>query len=270
MNDRLARLRCSKARVGTFHSLAFQVLREEGISAGWEVDDKDRYRTILKDACGYRFLDWKTADITVLSGYVGRCKAAAALPGTDKSREMAEQTQARAPGPGSNPQLLFKAYQVAEQIRTERMLLTFDDQLLECWKLLSTNEEARLAWAARWDHVMVDEFQDNNLVETEIAEMLARDHGCYMGVGDVAQSIYRFRGAQPELMIEFPKKWNARFVSMCLNYLSGRRIIEVANKALAAMPPETRLGDAMVAERDYDGIVSASLYGDMDGEGAGG
>lgn len=272
MNDRLSRLGCNGARVGTFHSLSLQIVREElPALVRWTVDDSDRYRICVKDAVSFRYMDWKSADVTHLLSFIGRCKAAGATtdPADPKALVIAQQMYRKRPIAGREPNLCRQAYETAEIVRRERQILTFDDMLLEAWALLSAKEDVRVRWAARWDHVLQDECQDENFVQHELAGMLARDHRSYMIVGDPAQSIYNFRGANPQAMLKFEADWGARVIRMGRNYRSADSIVELANRSLDAMPPSTHLGVKMLAERGEAGEVKAVVYDDFDAEGEG-
>lgn len=270
MNERLARLDCVGARVSTFHSLSLQIVREEIPEyRQWQVDDSDRYRLCVKDAISYRYMRWQTGDVTHLLSYIGRCKAAGARPDSPVALEIADELYKRKPTAGRQPALCRQAYETAEVVRRERQLLTFDDMLLEAYELFARDEAIRARWAAKWDHVLQDECQDENFVQHEIAAMLARDHKSYMIVGDPAQSIYRFRGANPQAMLNFEADWKATVIRMGRNYRSGDRIVELANKSLDAMPPNTHLGVRMLAERGEPGEVGAVVYDDLDAEGEG-
>jgi DNA helicase-2/ATP-dependent DNA helicase PcrA len=272
MNDRLDRLGCNGVRVGTFHSLALQIVREEWPAfKQWTIDDKDRFRICVKDAVSFKYMNWKTADVTHLLSYIGRCKAAGARTDASDTQalEIATRMYKARPCAGREPGLCRQAYETAEIVRRERMLLTFDDMLLEAWELLSRNEDLRERWALRWDHVLQDEVQDENHVQHELAAMLAKDHRSYMIVGDPAQSIFQFRGASPRMMLRFERDWSAPVIRMGRNYRSGDRIIEIANKSLEAMPADTHLGVKLLSERGESGEVRAVVYEDFDAEGEG-
>lgn len=272
MNDRLDRLGCQGVRVGTFHSLALQIVREEWPSFKvWTIDATDRYKICVKDAVSFKYMNWRTADVTHLLSYIGRCKAAGARTGASDSQafEIATSMYKVRPTAGREPGLCRQAYEIAEIVRRERLLLTFDDMLLEAWVLLSGNEDIRARWAVRWDHVLQDECQDENFVQHELASMLARDHRSYMVVGDPAQSIFQFRGASPSTMLRFERDWDASVIRMGRNYRSGDRIIEIANKSLDAMPADTHLGVKLLSERGESGEVRAVVYEDFDAEGEG-
>jgi DNA helicase-2/ATP-dependent DNA helicase PcrA len=272
MTDRLERLGCHGVRVSTFHSLALQIVRSERPElVRWKVDDSDRYRICVKDAVSYRHMDWKSADVTHLLAFIGRCKAAGAFPEENEAKvvELATELYRRKPSAAREPNLCAMAYAIAETIRCERQLLTFDDMLLEAWALLARQEPLRIRWASRWDHVLQDEAQDENFVQHELAALLARDHRSYTIVGDPAQSIYRFRGADPGAMLRFQSEWGADIVRMGRNYRCGTKIVDLANNTLKAMPLATHLGVKMIAERSESGEVKLTRYEDFDAEGEG-
>lgn len=271
MTNRLAALGCTDARVGTFHSLALQIIRSELRElAKWKVDDTDRYRLCVKDAVSFKNMDWKASDVTHLLSFIGLCKAAGILPSNkEMAVELAKRLYKRKPHASKEPNLCAQAYQQAELIRAERQLLTFDDMLLECWNLLKTDEKTRARWASHWDHVLQDEAQDENLVQHEIAAALARDHRSYTVVGDLAQSIYGFRGANPAALLAFEGEWLARVVRMGRNYRCASKIVEAANNVLRAMRVGTHLGVEMVAQRAEEGDVRTVQYVDFDEEGEG-
>lgn len=268
MNERLRPLLpYSDARVGTFHSLAWEIVRTEDQDlASWELDERDRYRSCVKEALGYRGMDWKNADLTVVLQFIGRCKARCALPGTPRALEEAHAYCGQRPSPARIPAKLAEAYERVERIRIERRLITFDDMLLVAWSLLAADESCRARWSSNWDYVLQDEAQDENLVQREIATMLSRDHRNYMIVGDPAQSIYAFRGSDPTGILGFEATWTARKILMHRNYRCADAVVRAANGVLAAMPSDTHLGAQITACRGVEGVVTATQYGDMDAE----
>lgn len=279
MNLRLRRLLPdTQARVGTFHSVALQFLKQEhpeyrigAPQGGWAVDDGGKYRFAVKDALGFRGMDWQAADLTLVLQFIGLCKARCALPNTTEATTMAQRFWERGfKAPQRNPDLMVEAYRAAEQLRRDRLLLTFDDMLLEMWRELSTSEDVRCRWGARWDFVMQDEAQDEGPVQGEIAEMLSQGHRNYAVVGDPAQCVYAFRGSEPTRLLSFSRKWaGARVVLMNRNYRCGERIIAAANGVLRAMSPETRLDMELRAERGVPGTVEGRVFLDSDSEAGG-
>ena len=122
-------------------------------------------------------------------------KAALILPGSDEALAYAESRFGESRG-----RLAAEAYVKYQELLEERALLTYDDFLVFAWQHLSADDQVRRRWAARWQYVLQDEGQDANRAQVVIAEMIARDHRNYMIVGDVAQSIFGFRGSKPEYL----------------------------------------------------------------------
>ena len=271
MNERLRQLIGStEARIGTFHSVALEIHREEFVDSGgawvWQIDDKNRYRTILKETCGYKELDWKKSDITFLESYVSLCKSNMARPESEAAKAIAQKMYVSDPKPHKNPSMVVRAYFRAEEIRRERGLLTFDDMLFDVIELMRSNEDVRYRWASKWDYVLQDEAQDQNIAQLEMGEMMSRDHKNYMIVGDPAQCIFTWRGADPSKLLSFERDWGAKVILMNRNYRCGESIIETANNALNIMRPDTRLDVQMVCERKTESEVTSHIYKCLDTE----
>jgi DNA helicase-2/ATP-dependent DNA helicase PcrA len=106
----------------------------------------------------------------------------------------------------------------------------FDDLLLLADELFSSREDARRAEAGRFDHLLVDEYQDTSAIQERIVGALARDHRSICVVGDDDQSIYSWRGAEVSHILDFQRRWpGARVVKLEENYRSTPEIIRAAN-----------------------------------------
>ncbi|MEO0081759.1 MAG: ATP-dependent helicase [candidate division WOR-3 bacterium] len=124
---------------------------------------------------------------------------------------------------------VFTRYTVRKQ---EREILDYDDLLLY-WKALLDCEPARRQVAGLFDHVLVDEYQDTNIIQAEILECLRRDNRNITVVGDDAQSIYAFRGATVRNILTFPERFpNTTIVTLEENYRSVQPILDVANAVM--------------------------------------
>lgn len=257
------------ARVGTFHSLALQILRAE-VEAyqDWTVDDRGRYRFCIKDAVGFREMDWKDADVTLLEGFISFAKCNLARPDSDIAAEIAADFAGRQKKYVS-PARMLQAYQRAEELRIDRQLLTFDDMLMEAVELLRDDDGVRQRWASRWDFVMQDEAQDQNLGQLLMGELLSQDHRNYMLIGDPAQTIYTWRGAKPEKLLGFEDAWTAKVVRMHRNYRCCNEVVTTANAALTGMDPSTKLDMTITGERGNSGVLTSTQFLDLDDEGEG-
>lgn len=253
MNHRVEELGVKGARVGTWHSLCLQILREDAVPAfvEREIDEKNRAKYALKDVLGFKGMDWKGADFKAIERFIGVCKANLWEPES-------EEAYAYAAGKffGTAPKAIeaFKRYNVE---LGERGLLPFDDFLVEVARHLA-DETNRASWAARWDYVMQDEAQDANHAQCHIASLLARDHGNYMVVGDVAQAIYGFRGSKPEFLANFDQEWpGSKTVIMSKNYRSTRAVVDAANNIIR--PATLRVPSDMSCERNLQGTARAQV-----------
>ena len=116
----------------------------------------------------------------------------------------------------------------------QERLLDFDDMLVKCYELLSQREDILAAWQQKFQYILVDEFQDINQLQYDIVKMLARPQNNLFIVGDDDQSIYHFRGARPEIMLNFQKDYsNAQTVVLNVNYRSTESILQKAGLLIA-------------------------------------
>lgn len=116
----------------------------------------------------------------------------------------------------------------------KKHMLDFDDMLVYCYELLSQRADILAMWQEQFEYVLIDEFQDINKIQYEIVKMLVKPHGNLFVVGDDDQSIYRFRGARPEIMLHFEEDFKGtERVLLNINYRSGKPIVESALKVVA-------------------------------------
>ena len=126
--------------------------------------------------------------------------------------------------------ILFDNY---KQYKDSNFVMDFDDLLVKTCDLLRENEDIRNRVAAAHKHVMVDEFQDTNNLQAELTELFSSVHRNVMAVGDDAQSIYSFRGADHKNMIRFPERFQGtEIIKLEENYRSTQQILDVANRVL--------------------------------------
>lgn len=112
-------------------------------------------------------------------------------------------------------------------------LLDFDDMLVYCYELLTQRKDILSMWQSQFDYILIDEFQDINRVQYEIVKMLVRPHKNLFVVGDDDQSIYRFRGAKPEIMLHFERDFkNTKKVLLDINYRCSEKIVKAASKVI--------------------------------------
>jgi len=120
------------------------------------------------------------------------------------------------------------------QQRKQRLNVCDFDDLLCLWlRLLEDNDDLRSYYAGRFRHVLIDEYQDTNRLQADICDLLASQHRNIMAVGDDAQSIYSFRGADFANIMRFPERYpDARMCKLEYNYRSTPAIVSLANRSI--------------------------------------
>jgi DNA helicase-2/ATP-dependent DNA helicase PcrA len=130
---------------------------------------------------------------------------------------------------------LLTLYQFYQSYKQEHALMDYDDLLLNWRRLLAEQPEARETLSRRFAYIMVDEYQDTNLIQAEIVRLLAASHNNVMVVGDDSQSIYSFRGADFHNIMRFPALFTgAALIKLEENYRSTQPILAVGNAIIEA------------------------------------
>ena len=112
-------------------------------------------------------------------------------------------------------------------------LIDFDDMLVMCYELLTKRKDILKLWQDKYRYILIDEFQDINRVQYEVIRLLAKPQDNLFIVGDDDQSIYRFRGARPEIMLNFRKDYpEAKKIILDTNYRSTPEIVAAAGKLI--------------------------------------
>jgi len=127
-----------------------------------------------------------------------------------------------------NPRIPFaKIYHAYQRKMKNRGALDYDDMLTMTYELLMERSDVLAFWQAKFRYIMVDEFQDINVLQYKIIQMLAKPRDNLFIVGDDDQSIYRFRGAEPRIMLNFPRDYpKTKKVYLNINYRSGKDIVK--------------------------------------------
>lgn len=125
---------------------------------------------------------------------------------------------------------IYQGYREACQSRRK---LDFDDMILYCYELFTQRKDILAAWQKKFQYILVDEFQDINQLQYDIVRMLARPQNNLFIVGDDDQSIYHFRGARPEIMLNFNRDYpEAETVTLNVNYRCSGQILASAMRVI--------------------------------------
>lgn len=116
-----------------------------------------------------------------------------------------------------------------EQAKQEMRKIDFDDMICLCYETLKANPAVLTWWQNRFQYILIDEFQDINRVQYETIKLLAEPQNNLFIVGDDDQSIYKFRGARPEFLLQFPKDFpNTKTITLDINYRSTQKILHAS------------------------------------------
>ncbi|BCN29717.1 ATP-dependent helicase [Anaeromicropila herbilytica] len=129
--------------------------------------------------------------------------------------------------------IFTKIYKEYDNRLRRANLIDFDDMLILCYELLKEREDILKIWQNRFEYILIDEFQDINKVQYDIITLLAKPKNNLFIVGDDDQSIYRFRGAKPEIMLNFEKDYkDTKKILLGINYRSTKKIVEAAGRVV--------------------------------------
>ena len=169
----------------------------------------------------------------------------------------------------SCPEEVFRGfYRKYEEMHRREGLLDFDDMMTMTYELLTQRADILAAWQRHYRYILVDEFQDINLLQYAILRLLADPERNLFIVGDDDQSIYRFRGAKPEIMLNFPKDYpDAKQIVLDRNFRSVAPVIRAAQlvirentKRFAKRAVHVRKGQGQIDIREFSGQEHESLY----------
>jgi DNA helicase-2/ATP-dependent DNA helicase PcrA len=213
--------------ISTFHSLCVRILRRHarllGYPEAFSIYDRGDQETLARNALREIRVSQGTLRPGDLLSFVGTWKNQGVTP--DQAHESADGERAELAAAG------YARYQA--QLRAAGAM-DFDDLLLTTRRLFSEHAEARFAEASRFDHLLIDEYQDTNDLQYMIVKSLAERHRNLCVVGDDDQSIYGWRGAVVEHILGFQKDWpEAKIVRLESNYRSRAPILELANTLIA-------------------------------------
>ena len=215
-----------KPEISTFHSLCVRVLRRHirklGYPETFAIYDRSDQESAARSAL--RELKVPGAEMRPgdLLAFISRWKTASVRPSEAGSLARTDKEHLAAAG--------YRRYQQALKLAGA---VDFDDLLLCTEELFAKHADARAAEAARFDHVLVDEYQDTNGAQYRIIQALAEKHRNLCVVGDDDQSIYGWRGAEVTHILQFHRHWpEAKVVRLEDNYRSTDAIIELANRLI--------------------------------------
>ncbi len=214
----------------TFHSACCRILRRDierlGYSKSFTIYDTSDSERVMKDIIKEMGLDDKTFPAKYVLSVISREKDNMVSP-----PELLERAET-----GNDFRILHiaRAYQKYQTRLKENNALDFDDIILQTVLLLQDNEDVRTYYQRKFRYVLVDEYQDTNRLQYLLTSLLAGGYENICVVGDDDQSIYRFRGATIENILDFEKQYRgSRIIRLEQNYRSTQSILNAANAVIA-------------------------------------
>lgn len=219
--------------IGTFHSVFARLLRAEALRLGYPKDftiyDTDDAKSVLKTIINEQNLDDKHYKPNFVYNRISAAKNNLVGPAGYQQDYYIQQEDMR----GNRP-LIGKLYEMYAKRCFKNGAMDFDDLLFKMYELLKNFPETLHKYQHKFKYIMIDEYQDTNPAQYEIIKLLGAVHENICVVGDDAQSIYSFRGATIQNILQFEKDYDdTRVVKLEQNYRSTKSILNVANEVIA-------------------------------------
>ena len=219
--------------MGTFHSIFSRILRVEapriGFSSNFTIYDETDSRSLIKTICKDMQLDDKVYKPATVHARISMAKNHFILPDAYAANAELMMRDAR-----EHMSALHKVYAAYMQRCRLANAMDFDDLLVLTYRLFAEHEDVRKEYAGRFQYVLVDEYQDTNHVQQLIVTLLTKEHRRICVVGDDAQSIYGFRGADIDNILDFQQQFpETRLFKLEQNYRSTQNIVKAANSLIS-------------------------------------
>ena len=219
---------------GTFHHVANRILRRFGskikYSSDFAILDSDDQKSVMATcikSVGFNAKDFTKREVvlSLISGAVNRGYSLETyLDINDDKIETA-------------PEDIISVANAYAMRKREINAMDFDDLLKNALTLLQDHDEVREYYQTRFNHILVDEYQDTNIIQSSFVDILAERHRNLSVVGDDFQCIYSWRGSNYQNIIDFPKRYSGtRIIKLEQNYRSRPEILEVANASIRHNP----------------------------------
>ena len=213
---------------GTFHSVCGKILRRFGDRIGYTsnftIYDTDDQKRLIKDLIKQNNFDEKLVPVKMVMNAISSAKDKLITP-DEYSENIGSDLRER---------MIARLYTQYEQRLLSADAMDFDGMIMGTVQLFQQNPDVLAYYAGRFKYIMVDEYQDTNHAQYKLCKLLASEHRNICVVGDDDQSIYRFRGATIENILNFEMKYpDATVIKLEQNYRSTGNILDAANAVIA-------------------------------------
>lgn len=224
--------RCEKVAGGTFHSFANIILRKYskllGLKNNFTIMDRADCEDVINHIVGQLFpkkekrFPKKSTLLDIYSKSINKV--------TPTKQIIADEF----PQFAHCEDKIIEVHKAYVAYKRENSVLDYDDLLLYIKLLLENNDGLRKRLSNEYKYIMVDEYQDTNTLQADVIRLLASEHNNIMAVGDEAQSIYSFRGANFRNILDFPRLFeNTKIIKLEQNYRSTQNILKLTNEIIS-------------------------------------
>lgn len=218
---------------GTFHSFANQVLRRYGNVIGVKPNftildrsDMEDIINLLRGRMGFGSKERRFPKKGAIAEAISMAR--------NKNRALNQELEVDFPHLLEHARELIALAEQYETYKRERGVLDYDDLLFRLAELLNLRDNVRRRLSDTYRYILIDEYQDTNVIQAELVRLLAATHHNVMAVGDDAQSIYSFRGANFRNIMDFPALFpETRIIKLEENYRSLQGILDLANEVIS-------------------------------------
>ncbi len=215
--------------VGTFHSICVRILRAHadklGFTRSFTIYDADDSKRLITQCMKQLNIDDKMIAPRYAQNVISRAKDELKSPDSFTATVSASKDPRTAS--------VATVYELYQHTLKENNAMDFDDLIFNTVALLSSDSEVRRYYTNKFKYISVDEYQDTNVAQFALTQMLSSQHGNIMAVGDDDQSIYKFRGATIKNILQFDSAFpNAVIIKLEQNYRSTANILAAANSVI--------------------------------------
>ena len=238
--------------LGTFHSISAKLLRKHapavGLKSNYSIIDQDDQVRLVKNICKAENIDIKKISPKYILSIIDNWKNKGWYPEDVilKKKDVFEKG-------------FLKIYKIYQNKLMDLNACDFGDLILHCVKIFEKNLDIRKLYSKNFKYILVDEYQDTNLIQSKWLNYLAEYNENICCVGDDDQSIYSWRGAEIKNFLKFDKIYeNTKIIRLEKNYRSTQNILSVASKLIENN--QNRVGKKLYTNSDNGELVSLNCY----------
>jgi len=238
--------------LGTFHSISAKLLRKHapavGLQSNYSIIDQDDQVRLVKNICKAENIDIKKISPKYILSFIDNWKNKGWYPEDVilKKKDVLEKG-------------FLKIYKIYQSKLMDLNACDFGDLILHCVKIFEKNSDIRKLYSKNFKYILVDEYQDTNLIQSKWLNYLAEYNENICCVGDDDQSIYSWRGAEIKNFLKFDKIYeNTKIIRLEKNYRSTQNILSVASKLIENN--QNRVGKKLYTNSDNGELVSLNCY----------